>query len=89
MDAELLAKKPVNVSMRQAAAMPLSFITAWEGVVDRANVQAGQKVLVHAGAGGVGHVVVQIAKARGAEVFATDSQEKKAIVEEYGAVPDD
>jgi NADPH:quinone reductase len=88
-DAELLAKKPANVSMRQAAAIPLSFITAWEGVVDRANVRAGQKVLVHAGAGGVGHVVVQIAKARGAEVFATVSEEKKAIVEGYGAVPID
>jgi len=88
-DAELLAKKPANVSMRQAAAIPLSFITAWEGVVDRANVRAGQRVLVHAGAGGVGHVVVQIAKARGAEVFATVSEEKKAIVEEYGAVPID
>jgi NADPH:quinone reductase len=88
-DAELLAKKPANVSMRQAAAMPLSFITAWEGAVDRADVRAGQKVLVHAGAGGVGHVVVQIAKARGAEVFATVSQEKRAIVEGYGAVPID
>ncbi len=88
-DAKLLAKKPANVSMRQAAAIPLSFITAWEGVVDRANVRAGQKALVHAGAGGVGHVVVQIAKARGAEVFATVSEEKKAIVEGYGAVPID
>ncbi len=48
--------------MRQAAAIPLSFITAWEGLVDRANVHAGQKVLIHAGAGGVGHVAVQIAR---------------------------
>ena len=88
-DAELLAKKPAGLSMREAAGIPLSFITAWEGLVDRANVQAGQRVLVHAGAGGVGHVVVQIAKARGAEVFATVSTEKKAIVEGYGAVPID
>ena len=88
-DAELLAKKPAGLSMRQAAGIPLSFITAWEGLVDRANVQAGQRVLVHAGAGGVGHVVVQIAKARGAEVFATVSEEKRAIVEAYGAVPID
>jgi NADPH:quinone reductase len=88
-DPELLAKKPASLSMKQAATIPLSFITAWEGVVDRANVRAGQKVLVHAGAGGVGHVVVQIAKARGAEVFATVSQEKKAIVEGYRAVPID
>ena len=90
-DADLLANKPANVTMRQAAAIPLSFITAWEGLVDRANVSAGrgQKVLIHAGAGGVGHVAVQLARARGAEVFATVSPEKKAIVESYGAVPID
>ena len=88
-DADLLARKPANVTMRQAAAIPLSFITAWEGLVDRANVSAGQKVLIHAGAGGVGHVGVQLARARGAEVFATVSPEKKAIVESYGAVPID
>lgn len=88
-DADLLAKKPANVTMRQAAAIPLSFITAWEGLVDRANVHAGQKVLIHAGAGGVGHAAVQLALARGAQVFATVSQEKKAIVEGYGAVPID
>jgi len=92
-DAELVARKPENLSMREAAAIPLSFITAWEGLVDRAGVGAGagkaQRVLVHAGAGGVGHVVVQIARARGAEVFATVSEEKKAIVEGYGAVPID
>ncbi|HEY6374855.1 MAG TPA: zinc-dependent alcohol dehydrogenase family protein [Edaphobacter sp.] len=85
-DVDLLAKKPGNVTMRQAAAIPLSFITVWEGLVDRGNVHAGQKVLVHAGAGGVGHVAVQLAQARGAEVFATVSPEKKAIVESYGAV---
>jgi NADPH2:quinone reductase len=88
-DAELIARKPKNVSMKEAAGIPLWFITAWEGLVDRAGVREGQRVLVHAGAGGVGHVVVQIARARGAEVFATVSQEKKAIVEEYGAVPID
>ncbi len=88
-DADLLAKKPGIVTMRQAAAIPLSFITAWEGLVDRANVHAGQKVLIHAGAGGVGHVAVQLALAHGAEVFATVSPEKRAIVEGYGAVPID
>jgi NADPH:quinone reductase len=88
-DAELLAKKPKSLSMREAAGIPLSFITAWEGLVDRAGVHEGQRVLVHAGAGGVGHVVVQIAKARGAEVFATVSEEKRAIVEGYAAVPID
>jgi NADPH2:quinone reductase len=57
-DADLLALKPKNLSMREAAAMPLSVITAWEGLVDRAQVRQGHNVLVHAGAGGVGHIAV-------------------------------
>jgi NADPH:quinone reductase-like Zn-dependent oxidoreductase len=85
----LLAKKPAELTMRQAAALPLITITAWEGIVDRANVRAGQSVLVHAGAGGVGHIAVQIAKARGATVYATVSPSKRAIVEGFGAVPID
>jgi NADPH:quinone reductase len=85
-DADLLAIKPANLSMREAAALPLIFITAWEGLVDRAQVQATQKVLVHAGAGGVGHVAVQIAHALGAQVFATVSADKRKIAEGYGAV---
>jgi NADPH:quinone reductase len=84
-DADLLAIKPANLSMREAAALPLVFITAWEGLVDRAQVQAGQNVLIHAGAGGVGHVAVQLAHAMGAQVFATVSTEKRKIVESYGA----
>ena len=88
-DANLLAPKPKNLSMREAAALPLSVITAWEGLVDRANVHADQNVLIHAGAGGVGHIAVQIAQAFGAKVFATVSPEKKRIVEEFGAVPID
>ena len=64
--------------MREAAALPLIFITAWEGLVDRVNVQPGQQVLVHGGAGGVGHVAVQIARAFGAEVFATGSAVSQA-----------
>ena len=78
-DAALLAPKPSNLSMREAAALPLIFITAWEGLVDRAKVQAGQKVLVHGGAGGVGHVAVQLARARGAELFATGSAKWRSI----------
>jgi NADPH:quinone reductase-like Zn-dependent oxidoreductase len=70
-DAALLARKPANLSMREAAALPLVVITAWEGLVDRAGVVAGQTVLVQAGAGGVGHVAVQIARSFGAQVFAT------------------
>ncbi len=84
-DSDLLAHKPKNLSMREAAALPLSIITAWEGLVDRAKVHAGQQVLIHAGAGGVGHVAVQIARAWGAEVFATVSPDKKSIVEGFGA----
>ena len=84
-DADLLAIKPANLSMREAAALPLVFITAWEGLVDRAQVHAGQKVLVHAGAGGVGHVAVQIAHAFGAQGFATVSKDKVKIAEGYGA----
>jgi len=88
-DARLLAHKPKNLSMREAAALPLSTITAWEGLIDRADVHAGQKVLIHAGAGGVGHVAVQVACAFGAQVFATVSANKKRIVEGYGATPID
>jgi NADPH2:quinone reductase len=88
-NADLLALKPKSLSMREAAALPLIAITAWEGVVDRARVRSGQKVLIHAGAGGVGHIAVQLAKAFGAEVFATVSPEKQYIVEGFGATPID
>ncbi len=85
-DADLLAKKPINLSMREAAALPLVFLTAWEGLVDRANVSAGHRVLVLGGSGGVGHIAVQIAKARGAKVFATASVPKHDMVRQLGAV---
>jgi NADPH2:quinone reductase len=88
-DADLLAHKPKNLTMRQAAALPLITITAWEGLIDRAHVHAGQTVLIHAGAGGVGHIAVQLAIAYGARVFATVSPEKKKIVEDFGATPID
>ena len=72
--------------MREAAALPLVAITAFEGL-QRANIHAGQKVLVHGGAGGVGHVAVQLAKHSGAEVYATVSGgEQAGIVEGYGAI---
>jgi NADPH:quinone reductase-like Zn-dependent oxidoreductase len=88
-DVDLLAREPNNLSMREAAALPLSTITAWEGLVDLAQVHADQKILIHAGAGGVGHIAVQIARAFGAQVFATVPTEKKTIVEDFGAVPID
>lgn len=94
-DARLLAPKPKNLDMREAAALPLIFITAWEGLVDRAqicraqicraHVRAGQKVLVHGGAGGVGHIAVQLARAFDAEVFATGSRKDKVYIEQLGA----
>ncbi|RQH16508.1 quinone oxidoreductase [Bradyrhizobium sp. RP6] len=85
-DADLLAPKPANLSMREAAALPLIFITAWEGLIDRASLGAGQKVLIHGGAGGVGHVAIQISRAFGADVFATGSASQRATIEGFGAV---
>ena len=85
-DARLLAPKPTTQDWRHTAALPLVSITAWEGLVDRARVQPGEKVLVLGGAGGVGHIAIQIAKARGAHVTATVSSDAKAaLVRELGA----
>ena len=88
-DARLIAHKPDNLSMREAAALPLAVITAWEGLVDRAQVAAGQDVLVQGGAGGVGHVAVQIAAAKGAHVFATGSAASRDLIARLGATPID
>src|SRR5262245_5328567 len=60
-NADLLALKPKSLTMQEAAALPLIAITAWQGLVDQAHVREGQRVLVHAGAGGVGHIAVQLA----------------------------
>jgi NADPH:quinone reductase-like Zn-dependent oxidoreductase len=87
-DADLLAHKPSNITMREAAALPLVFITAWEGLVDQAGVKAGEKVLVQGG-GGVGHIVIQIARAFGADVYATDSAAKHEFIRNLGATPID
>jgi NADPH2:quinone reductase len=88
-DARLVALKPRNLTMREAAALPLAAITAWEGLADRANVGEDDKVLVHGGAGGVGHIAVQLARARGAQVFTTVAKEQFSIAERFGAVPID
>lgn len=84
-DADLLATKPAKLSMREAAALPLVTITAWEGLVDRAGTHAGQKVLVHGGAGGVGHVAVQLAVALGAQVWATGQPNQADLIRDFGA----
>jgi NADPH:quinone reductase len=84
--AALLASKPANLGMREAAAIPLAFITAWEGLMDRAKLQAGQSVLVQGGAGGVGQMVIQIAQAFGGAVFATGSSARsRKAIERLGA----
>ncbi len=84
-DARLIARKPKTLSMREAAALPLVAITAYEGL-QRAQARSGQKVLVHGGTGGVGHVAVQLAKHLGAHVYATCSSDKQAaVIEQYGA----
>ena len=84
-DARLLAAKPATLSMREAAALPLAFITAWEGLVDRAVIEAGQTVLIQGGAGGVGHIAIQIAVAASARVFATGSARDRTLIERLGA----
>ena len=86
-DARLLARKPATLSMREAAALPLVFITAWEGLVDRAGVRSGQKVLIQGGGGGVGHIAIQLARSYGADVFATGSTRDRAFIERLGATP--
>lgn len=78
-DARLLARKPARLSFTEAAALPLVAITAWEALVDRAEVCPGERVLVHGGTGGVGHVAIQLAKALGAVVHATVSSDEKAL----------
>ncbi|TDY02183.1 zinc-dependent alcohol dehydrogenase family protein [Mycolicibacterium litorale] len=84
-DSRLLAPKPRTLSMRQAAALPLAFITAWEALVDHAAVRQGQQVLVHGGAGGVGNIAVQLATSRGATVYATGSAASQAAIAAAGA----
>jgi NADPH:quinone reductase-like Zn-dependent oxidoreductase len=84
--AALLAKKPAALDMRQAAAIPLVFITAWEGLIDRATLAPGQSLLVLGGAGGVGQMAIQIARAKGAAVFATGSSARsRTAIEHLGA----
>ncbi|MFZ5558021.1 MAG: zinc-dependent alcohol dehydrogenase family protein [Pseudomonadota bacterium] len=75
---DYVAKKPRNLSMEEAAAVPLVLISAWEALLDRAQIKAEETLLVHAGAGGVGHVAIQLAKHLGAYVATTVSSDAKA-----------
>lgn len=79
------ARKPAGLDHVTAAGLPLAGLTAWQSLVDFANLQAGQRVLVHAAAGGVGHLAVQIAKASGAYVIGTASAAKHEFVLGLGA----
>ncbi|TJZ57372.1 NADP-dependent oxidoreductase [Streptomyces piniterrae] len=79
------APRPRGLDHVQAGALPLASLTAWQALVDTAQVQPGQRVLIHAAAGGVGHLAVQIAKARGAYVIATASAAKHDLLRTLGA----
>jgi NADPH:quinone reductase-like Zn-dependent oxidoreductase len=83
--ARQFAPKPSVIDHVQAAALPLAAMTAWQVLVDDADVQPGQRVLVHAAAGGFGHLAVQIAKARGAEVIGTATAPKHELLRSLGA----
>ncbi|MGE7667189.1 zinc-dependent alcohol dehydrogenase family protein [Ureibacillus composti] len=85
-DVDLLAHKPKNLTMEEAAALPLVSITAWEALFNRSRLQPGQDILIHGATGGVGHIAIQLAKWAGAKVYTTaSSQEKIEIGLQLGA----
>ncbi len=85
-DEHFVAKKPASLNFAEAAAAPLVLITAWEALYERGRLEPREKTLIHAGAGGVGHVAIQLAKLKGADVCTTVSSEEKAeFVRELGA----
>ena len=84
-DENLLAKMPASMSFEEAAAIPLAGLTAWQCLVDFAGVKKDDKVLIHAGAGGVGTFAIQIAKSLGAYVTTTASEENEELVKSLGA----
>ncbi|MCK6446968.1 MAG: NADP-dependent oxidoreductase [Planctomycetes bacterium] len=79
-----LALAPKKASVTEAAGLPLAGLTAWQALVDEAELGPGQRVLIHGGAGGVGHLAVQLAKARGAFVYATAGTQNQAFLKELG-----
>ena len=80
-----VAMKPKNLTMEEAASVPLVALTAWQALVDRANLKKGQKVLIHAGSGGVGTIAIQLAKHIGATVATTTSTANVDLVRSLGA----
>ncbi|QGH36735.1 zinc-binding dehydrogenase [Gracilibacillus salitolerans] len=84
-DDHLLAKKPANISFEEAAAVPLAGLTAYQGLFDHGHLKEGEKVLVHAGAGGVGTYAIQLAKEAGAYVYTTASEKNHELLRSLGA----
>ena len=84
-DAGEVALKPKNLGHEEAASMPLVGLTAYQCLVEKGRIAAGQRVLIHAGAGGVGSFGIQLAKALGAHVTATCSAKNEALCRELGA----
>lgn len=80
-----VVKKPEKVAVSQAAAIPLASLTAWQAIVDAAHLKKGQKILIQAGAGGVGSYAIQIAKSLGAEVITTAREENHPYLKKLGA----
>ena len=80
-----IAHKPASLTLHEAAALPLVALAAWQILVERAQVKPGQKVLVHAGAGGLGSTVIQLAKHLGAHVATTTSRDTEELVRDLGA----
>jgi NADPH:quinone reductase-like Zn-dependent oxidoreductase len=80
-----VAAKPASLSFTEAAAVPMGALTAWQALVDVAQLRAGQTILIHGGSGGVGSFAVQIAKARGARVIATASTANQDLLKQLGA----
>jgi NADPH:quinone reductase-like Zn-dependent oxidoreductase len=83
--ARQLARKPANVGHNEAAAVPLASLTAWQAIVETAKLAAGQRILIHGAAGGVGHLAVQIAKSRGAFVVGTAKAAQHDFLRGLGA----
>ncbi|KAA5540003.1 zinc-dependent alcohol dehydrogenase family protein [Roseiconus nitratireducens] len=84
-DESIIARKPRNISHSEAASLSLTGGTAWEALVTRGRLQVGESILIHAGAGGVGSIAIQLAKAIGANVFATCSGQNADFVRSLGA----
>lgn len=84
-EADHVALKPDNIDFAEAAAIPLTALTAWQALFDDVKLQRGETVLIHAGAGGVGGIAIQLAKNAGAKVISTARQEKHSYVKELGA----